>query len=551
MFVKSLISWQACLVLAVVVCVSSETCHGQTSSRSSLRQTQFRKQRRDALLGLRHELSQLSQQCFDNGLKDLAQDVTVLSLDLTETSQSPSLPRMARLPIGANVPQAERIVMNRLQTLRVDKAKELYSLARSALRVAKMPSLAYELIHDVLRLDPDHKLARAVLGQQLFHDSRRKNDPAYAGEWVSPFEASRRTGTKPEVNHPVYGWIAASNVARFDEGLRPWKGRWISAAKEAELRRDFANGWEVRTEHFLVRTNTSLEEGVAVSRKLEVYYGWLYSNFAAFFDTPADLQKRFEQAQPGIRRRTNNRPMEVHFYASREEYNQRTRGKVPPTIVTNGLYWEPDRTCYLFRNPEDPGLSTAFHEATHQILDWATRDNRQVAARKLLRVTGGRSGKQWVLCRNSNFWLLEGIACYMESFQIDGDTGNVSIGSPDYIRFVGATHRLLQDDFYIDLRTFSGLGKDAFRKHPNHTQLYTQGSGFAHFLLHYDDGVYRDAFVQLLSEVYRPNLATITTEPSLEKLTGVPFDAMDLQYRQHMNTLANQQVAAAAQAQGP
>lgn len=551
MSVKSYKPWQVCLILAVVVCVADGTSFGQTASRSSLRQTQFRKQRRDALLGLRHEMSQLSQLCFDRGLKGLATDITALSLELTESTQSPTLPRMAQLPTGASVPQAERIVMNRLQTLRKDKAKELYSLARSALRVAKMPSLAYELIHDVLRLDPDHKLARAVLGQQLFVDSRQKDDPTYAGEWVSPFEASKRTGTRPEINHPRYGWIAASSVVRFDEGQRPWKGRWISAEKEAELRRDFANAWEVRTEHFLVRTNTSLQEGVEISRKLEVYYNWLHSNFAAFFDTPSDLQKRFEQAQPGTRRRLNTQPMEVHFYASREEYNRRTRGKVPPTIVTNGLYWEPDQTCYLFRNPEDPELSTVFHEATHQILDWATRNNRLTAARKLQRVVAGPRGQKWVLCRNSNFWMLEGIACYMESFRIDSETGNVSTGRPDYIRFVGATHRLLQDNFYIDLRSFSSLGKDAFRQHPNHTQLYTQGSGFAHFLLHYNDGIYRDAFVQLLSEVYRPNLAAITREPSLEQLTGVPFDAMDLQYRQHMDALAALQVAVPQQPQGP
>lgn len=527
------------VILAALAVSPCEVVSAQSTQRTELRLAQFRQKRRDVLLNLQHELSTVSRISIENGMPEMAVDVTALSLDLVSPSSSERLPRMAQLSLNSNLSSNQQTVMNRIASLRTDKAKEMYSLARSALREARLPSFAYELIHDVLRLDPDHKLARAVLGQQLFHDALRKDDATYAGEWVSPFEAKMRTGTRPEVNHPTYGWIPAANVTRYDEGLRPWRGQWISRQKEAELRRTFSNAWEVRTEHFLIRTNTSLEEGVELSRQLEVYYDWLHSSFAAFFDTPAELQSRFAQAQPGRRRIANTRPMEVHFFSTREEYNRSTRGKVPPTIVTNGLYWEPDRTCYLFRNPEDPELSTAFHEATHQILDWATRDHRLIAARKYQRVARQRQVQKWVLCRNSNFWLLEGIACYMESFRITPN--GTTVGDPNNIRFVGATHRLLIDNFYVDLRSFSSLGEDGFRKHPNHTQLYTQGSGFAHFLLHYEDGVYRDALVKLLSDVYRPDLAHIKQEPSLAEITGVSFDELDLQYRDHMQDLADQQ----------
>lgn len=527
------------LVLMWLAIGPAHDATAQSTERTEQRLSQFRQRRREALLNLQHELSQVSRMCVESGMPEMATDITALSLDLTSPGKSERLPQMAQLPLNPKGSTEQRTIMNRIALLRTDKAKALYTLARSALREARLPSFAYELIHDVLRLDPDHKLARAVLGQQLFHEASRKDDPTYAGEWVSPFEAAKRTGSNPEVDHPNYGWIPAANISRYEEGLRPWRGQWISSQKEAELRRNFSNAWEVRTEHFLIRTNTSLEEGVELSRKLEVYYDWLHSSFAAFFDTPAELQARFAQAQPGRRRVTNPQPMEVHYFATREEYNQSTRGKVPPTIVTNGLYWEPDRTCYLFRNPEDEELSTAFHEATHQILDWATREHRLIAARKYQRVARQQRVQPWVLCRNSNFWVLEGVACYMESFRITDD--GVAVGGPNNIRFVGATHRLLVDDFYIDLRSFSSLGEDGFRRHPNHTQLYTQGSGVAHFLLHYDDGVYRDALVQLLSDVYRPDLTRITEEPSLAEITGVSFDELDLQYRDHMLALSNQQ----------
>ena len=129
-----------------------------------------------------------------------------------------------------------------------------------------------------------------------------------------------------------------------------------------------------------MKTNVSLEEGVQLSTKLEIFHAWLQQNFAAFFETPKSLQERFEKAgRPSSARRT--RPMEVHYYATRDEYQKRVQGKVPPNIETNGLYWQPDRTCYFYRNPEKQDLSTLFHEATHQILDVATADARRVAAR--------------------------------------------------------------------------------------------------------------------------------------------------------------------------
>ena len=140
------------------------------------------------------------------------------------------------------------------------------------------------------------------------------------------------------------------------------------------------------------------------------------------------------------------------------------------------------------------------------------------------------------MCEKSNFWMLEGIACYVESFEVD--EGVISVGRPDYIRFVAAQQRLLRDNFFIPLQVLSSLGKDEFQHHVNRPQLYSQGSGVAHFLLHYDNGSYRDAFVKLLSAAYRPDLKRVTEEPSLEEMTGVKFAVLDQQYREHMEDLA-------------
>ena len=491
--------------------------------------------RSEILQNLRFELRQLSNQCFENGQRTAAEDVTTISMRITSPPANPVFPRMIQLPTGERVSEADRVWRNRLQNLRVDRASDLYRLARSALK-AKLPSLAYRLIMDTLVVDPDHKYARSIVGDKKFIDERRKEDPLYEGEWVSPFEAAQRSGRSPKVNHPKFGWLPVKYVSRYEQGERLFKGKWMSSTREAEIRRQFTNAWEVRTEHFLIKTNTSLEEGVVVARKLERFHEWLTNNFAAFFDTPAALVSRFEQATSRSRSVSSDKPMEVHYYSNRDEYDRVIRRRNPAyaTLVTNGLYWEPDQTSYFFRkDDEEQNDSTIYHEATHQILDLATLRDRNNAARKRRLVLRERKVRPWVLAERSNFWLLEGIACYFESFEVK--EGQVTLGDPNYVRFVTAQHRLFEDNFYVPFVTFCGMGRDQFQTHANFRQLYSQSSGVVHFLMEYKGGQYKDDFVTLLNSVYRPDLANVNLKPSLQEITGVDFSVLDQQYREHMS----------------
>ncbi|MEP3481894.1 MAG: hypothetical protein ABJZ55_21805, partial [Fuerstiella sp.] len=400
----------ACLWLALFGNVGASECRAdRLVDRDRAR---LLERRSEVLQKLRFELRQLSNQCFENGQRAAAEDVTGISMRITSPATNPVFPRMIQLPMGERVAEADRVWRNRLRSLRVDRAKDLYRLARSALK-AKLPSLAYRLIMDTLVVDPDHKYARSIVGDKKFVDEQRKSDPLYAGEWVSPFEAAQRSGRSPEVNHPQFGWLPVKHVARYEQGERLYKGQWMSSTREAEIRRQFTNAWEVRTEHFLIKTNTSLEEGVVVARKLERFHKWLTTHFAAFFDTPVALMSRFEQATSRSRSASSDKPMEVHYYSSRDEYDRVIRQRNPAyaTLVTNGLYWEPDQTSYFFRKDDDErNDSTIYHEATHQILDLATLRDRNNASRKRRLVLRERKVRPWVLAERSNFWLLEGIA---------------------------------------------------------------------------------------------------------------------------------------------
>lgn len=524
----------AAFVLLSLVTLGS-SCHADREVDRD--RSRLLKRRSEVLQSLRFELRQLSDQCFKNGQPEAARDVTAISLEITSPPANPVFPRMMQLPLGERVRAEDRVWRNKLHNLRTDRAQELYRLARSALQ-AKLPSLAYQLITETLVIDPDHKYARAIIGHKKFVEDQRKDDPLYAGEWVSPFEAAQRSGRSPEINHPEFGWIPARNVARYEQGERLYNGKWMSAVREAEIRRDFRNAWEIRSEHFLIKTNTSLEEGVLVSRKLERFHDWLTTHFAAFFETPQALMSRFEQASTRSRTSSTSKPMEVHYYASRAEYDRVIRKRNPAyaTLVTNGLYWEPDQTCFFFRKDDDQeNDSTIYHEATHQILDLATLRDRTNASRKRRLVLREPRVRPWVLAEDSNFWLLEGVACYFESFVIN--EGQVTVGDPTYIRFVTAQHRLFEDNFFVPLGQFCSLGRDEFQTHVNFRQLYSQSSGVVHFLLEYNDGQYKDDFVTLLNAVYRPDLNNVTRQPSLQQITGMKFPQLDQQYREHMGNI--------------
>jgi hypothetical protein len=544
-------------ILSLLMCVSFCVTNAEDTSPQSTRERRYRafQEKRSDLLGsFQQQLKDLKQRFTDlgwsGGLSEIEESAG--SVGQNHADLNSELPRLAR-----RIPDEDQVAVTdeekwRVQIWRVrsQSAMKMYQTARDAVR-AGFPSLGFAMVGDAARMDPDHKGVRSVLGYELFQDPSRKDDATYAGEWASPFEATMRGGAKPQIYDPRFGWIPASSLSRYEQGLRPWKSAWISVEKESELRRDFKNAWEVRSEHFLVKTNVSLEAGVKLGRNLETFYAWLLQNMPGVFDSPRALRERFDNAS----RRSSPReqkPMLVNYYATREEYQRQLRDKIPPNTETNGLYWDRPRqqaASYFFVQENGDDQSTLFHEATHQILDTLTYGDRRKAAEEKKRQLRQRSLTEWGLCENSNFWLVEGLACYFESFEIVD--GEIRVGRPDFVRFDAARIRLLDGDkfFYVPLRQFFAFGKEEFQSHSNAKQFYTQASGVVHFLMHYQDGIYRDDFVTLLQAVYRPNLNDVLTEPSFEQILGVSFEELDKQYRLHMQSLDDQIHSATLDAQ--
>jgi hypothetical protein len=391
---------------------------------------------------------------------------------------------------GTSDPPAADSWRTRWQKLRNEQADALLRLAREALNDAAA-GVACELVTEAVRENPDQQQARRILGYVNDH-----------GAWRTPFDARQLAANK--VWHDQFGWIPKSHVERYQRGQRYYQGRWIIAEEESRLRSDLKRGWRIESEHYLITTNHSQQEGVRLSQRLEALYAIWQQVFAAYPYGEAELARRFD----GRSSRRDARQHNVVYYRTREQYNDALRDAQPQIEITLGIYFDKTRTAYFFAG-EDQQASTLYHEATHQLF----HETRPVAAE---------------VGRDANFWVVEGIACYMESLAEQGSW--YTLGGMNAGRMPAARHRLLQDDFYEPLEQFVQFGMPRLQRDPRIARLYSQASGLADFFMHDKQGRYRDALVRYLDAVYSDRATTQT----LSQLCGTSYATLDSQYRQFM-----------------
>jgi hypothetical protein len=66
---------------------------------------------------------------------------------------------------------------------------------------------------------------------------------------------------------------------------------------------------------------------------------------------------------------------------------------------------------------------------------------------------------------------------------------------------------------------------------------YSQGAAVTHFFMHYDEGRYREALIEYLSQIYSPDKSVREHPDSLEVLTGVADEDLDRQYADYIRKL--------------
>lgn len=196
------------------------------------------------------------------------------------------------------------------------QASGLFDLAKRAVE-DKDVAAAVQLLNEVLREDPDHAIARKVLG----------------------YLPKDRSGVWP----------------RAGAGLTVRESRAPIPLLKGKL-------WKAESGHFSIATNHSAAAGKEVGQELEKLYDVWQQLFARHWLTAADLKARLDAGKlPAL----GKSKRQVKLFKSHEDYLDSLAGKVPHIALSKGIYISDDQVAYFSWDEHD--RANWYHEATHQL----------------------------------------------------------------------------------------------------------------------------------------------------------------------------------------
>ncbi len=318
----------------------------------------------------------------------------------------------------------------------------------------------------------DGTTAYQLLHEVVHHDPEHTQARRILGlNSASPGRISRRSGTR---THTEFDWR---------------RGRY----------------WHVESQHYRITTNVSPEAGVELAKKLEAFHSVWQQVFFEYWSATASLNERF---LGGSARLGSRNKLSVVLFADRDEYVEKLQRYEPQIAMSLGYYMKGERTAFFYAGDESVE-PTWFHEATHQLfqeLGDAISDVGEL----------------------SNFWIIEGIAVYMESF-VQHD-GYATVGGVDAERLQYARVRALTGEYYLSLDELVRLGREELQRHKDIRRIYTQSAGLSHFLMDGADGKYRKSLIDFITLLYLGR----SQPETLAARCGVDLKALDAEYQEFL-----------------
>ena len=206
------------------------------------------------------------------------------------------------------------------------------------------------------------------------------------------------------LSHEVLREDPDHQLARQALGYRRQNGTWRGPLSPPRLWRGRQRhpqfGWPARqywlleTEHYRVETDDDRQAAVELAQVLEDLHAVWRQLFLPLWMNSSQLHEAWRTS--GVFP-TPGRSHRVVLFRDRDQYIKRLARVEPQIDITLGIYRHAERTAYFYGGPENL-TDTWRHEATHQLLHEIMNATQDV----------GSAG---------NFWIVEGIALYMESLQ--------------------------------------------------------------------------------------------------------------------------------------
>ncbi len=293
----------------------------------------------------------------------------------------------------------------------------------------------------------------------------------FAARWLAlgDARAALRLAPSCEPAHDRLGevfaggaWIPKADAEKLLEDLLPLGGKWLPADEVRKRRAAWAEAWEIRGEHFAVRSNRSEAAAREVLALAESVFAAVHRELEGELDAPAP-----------------KKPFAVYDFAARADllaHLDAVHDGGADHRASAGFFSSLDGASHFAPAGEGFGLADADvqrHEIAHQVCDamWPP---------------------QGMLAERPHFWAWEGVAAYFESTEVRD--GKVLTGSRRHPR-IAIARNALDEGRTLPLDEFVLLDGDGVKGR------YNQAASLVSYFLNAEGGKRREAFLKYLKVV--------------------------------------------------
>ncbi|MCE9527283.1 MAG: hypothetical protein K8R36_14650 [Planctomycetales bacterium] len=415
------------------------------------------------------KLESLAKKCDEVGLKNQAAITRSWLIPRFPNRQYLFLPEAKdSLAPKMGAADLEQKWFAKFQEHRAAQSESLFEFAKSESKESRA-ARAYQLLHEVLRENPDHAEARRILS----YEKSGKAGWILAGKSTPPTLGRRA--------HPKYGWGA---------------GKY----------------WRHETPHYSIATSTSVKQAIELGQKMEELHALWRQAFFSFWTNQPALEHRFGGGKEPLVKEPKK--LDVVLFKDREEYVAALKPGEPKIELTTGIYLDKEQTVFLYAGDETR-TATWYHEATHQLFQEIDHFPPEP----------GSKGNFWMV---EGFALyMESLTRHQNSGAAGSPAGSYwTLGGWESDRLQFARYRGLSGDFLMPLEKLSALGRKDLQASEDIRKIYSQAAGLSHFLMDAQDGLYREPAISIFRALYDGR----DTTDAFAKVLGASDAELDRDY---------------------
>ena len=236
--------------------------------------------------------------------------------------------------------------------------------------------------------------------------------------------------------------------------------------------------------HFTIASQATAKQSNEVAKLCEQTFSIWQQLFFSSWCKAETLQQVIEDQQ--ALSASNQPKFQIVVFRNREAYIKQLQ-QIEPNVAVSTGYFSPKLMAVFCYWDDATSVASLRHELTHQFFSQATGEET-VSPEEL----------------RSDFWIVEGLALYMESIQITNSGGFdiATIGGWDATRLQPARYRRLHDETWIPWDEFRRANNERFRTGAEIKHWYSQAAGLTHFWMDQEPEK-RQAFLDYAMQVYR------------------------------------------------